>query len=422
MKLFYSVLILMMISFTLNAQKNIIIKPENADCENAILLNDSINGPSTPPLGFGSIMEITGKRMDNHFLEKEHNSVWYTFTIRKSGNLKFDIIPVDADDDYDFLLFKYTDKNFCKDVREKKINPIRNNISRRDSTQKGITGISPKGKSDFVHSGPGDVYSRHLFVHKDEVYYLLVDNVYPKGKGHYVNINLLNKSDKIPVKIEKKDKIINKIEPIGVVNNKGFTINVNVTDRETSELLNAKIKILENSKLIKEFVNTSSCFYAIKAGKKYSVEVTLNGYMSSTTEIAETEKNKQKILNISLDKIKKGRNIVIENIYFISNSAEITKESIPALDNLFKSLTDNPGLKIEIQGHVNGPGLGVNEYMGLSINRAKAVMDYLVIKGVSKTRLSFKGFSNLKMIYPKPENDQQSAKNRRVEILIVSEK
>ena len=412
---------MMVISITLFAQKNILIKPENADCENAIQLFDSINGPTTPPIGYGNTMEISGKKVDKYYFEKEHNTVWYTFTVQKTGNLKFDIIPIDKHNDYDFILFKYTDKNFCKDIRDKKIKPIRNNISRVDTTVNGLTGISPKGKSDYVHSGIGDYYSKHLWAHKNDIYYLVVDNVYPNGKGHYIHINLLNSTNKAPLKPIKKDKITKKTEPEKLKKTATFPINLNITDRETSELLNANIRIKQDSNLIKEFTNTSSCYYTLNSKQKYSIEVSSNGYMSSLTELTETDVSQLKVLNISLDKIRKGKNLVIENIYFISNSAEIIKESLPALNNLYKSLADNPSVKIEIQGHINGPGLSVNDFMELSINRAKAVADFLVSKGIEKSRLTYKGMSNKKMLFPHPANAEQSAKNRRVEIVILSD-
>jgi outer membrane protein OmpA-like peptidoglycan-associated protein len=56
----------------------------------------------------------------------------------------------------------------------------------------------------------------------------------------------------------------------------------------------------------------------------------------------------------------------------------------------------------------------------LSKDRAKAVNDYLINKGIDASRLSYKGYGNSKMIYKNPMNEKQNEENRRVEIKIVS--
>ncbi len=48
-------------------------------------------------------------------------------------------------------------------------------------------------------------------------------------------------------------------------------------------------------------------------------------------------------------------------------------------------------MKIELQGHTDSQG-DDDHNMELSKNRAKAVMDYLISKGIDKTRLSSQGF------------------------------
>lgn len=77
----------------------------------------------------------------------------------------------------------------------------------------------------------------------------------------------------------------------------------------------------------------------------------------------------------------------------------------------------NPDIKIEIQGHTDN--VGTREHnMKLSENRAKAVYEYLVSRGIDKNRMTYKGYADL---YPIDTNDtpEGRARNRRTQIKIL---
>ncbi|MBZ4170992.1 OmpA family protein, partial [Escherichia fergusonii] len=61
------------------------------------------------------------------------------------------------------------------------------------------------------------------------------------------------------------------------------------------------------------------------------------------------------------------------------------------LDRLWQLLTENPGLKIEISGHTDNIGKAEDNQV-LANNRAKAIADYLVNKGIPQSRISYKGY------------------------------
>lgn len=90
-----------------------------------------------------------------------------------------------------------------------------------------------------------------------------------------------------------------------------------------------------------------------------------------------------------------GDEIVLENVFFDLNSYTLRKESFIELDNLVKHLNNHPSMKIELQGHTDAQG-NDDDNMTLSKNRAKAVMEYLISKGIDKERLSYKGFGETK--------------------------
>jgi len=121
-----------------------------------------------------------------------------------------------------------------------------------------------------------------------------------------------------------------------------------------------------------------------------------------------------------------GSTIRLENINFYGGRHVWLPRSIGTLKKLLKTMHDNPNLEIEIQGHIcclatgdgpdfDEPGLPVR----LSVNRAKAIYEYLVNNGIDRSRLSYKGFgADYKLVRPeRTEFDRQS--NRRVEIKIL---
>ncbi len=126
----------------------------------------------------------------------------------------------------------------------------------------------------------------------------------------------------------------------------------------------------------------------------------------------------------SIEELDKGESMSVEGLSFVPGRHLILKSAVPVLQKLLKALTDNPNLKIEIQGHVcctNGAdGLDYDtQERNLSEARAKAIYDYLVSKGISAGRLSYKGFGHSRpkeIIEDTPEKEQA---NRRVEIMIL---
>jgi len=160
-----------------NAQeKGIPKKPIASDCNKAIKIpfdKKGFYGPTVPPDGYGEIQEIkSNKKNDLYFFEKEHNSAWYYFDVKTNGTIALTITPLNPKDDYDFLLFKYTDSCFCNDLVKKKIMPVRTNISRTGLGGTEITGLSHQEENLFFSAGKGKPFSKSIEVKKGERYYL----------------------------------------------------------------------------------------------------------------------------------------------------------------------------------------------------------------------------------------------------------
>jgi outer membrane protein OmpA-like peptidoglycan-associated protein len=127
--------------------------------------------------------------------------------------------------------------------------------------------------------------------------------------------------------------------------------------------------------------------------------------------------------------LKVGSTILLKNVYFPPDRHTIKPESRETLEKLYGVLKQYPNIKISIEGHVcciktDVPdALDIETYEPtLSLNRAKAIYNYLVSRGIDSTRLKYAGFGRRKPVVPVEVTDEDTEKNRRVEIRITDNK
>ncbi|MBK9271036.1 MAG: OmpA family protein [Saprospiraceae bacterium] len=129
--------------------------------------------------------------------------------------------------------------------------------------------------------------------------------------------------------------------------------------------------------------------------------------------------DKSKIMkDLSAEKVKLGQVVKIEQLFFDADSTNFRTESYPSLDEIYEFLIGNPRIHIEVGGHTNGQPS--HEFCDkLSTERAKAVKNYLVGKGIAEKRISYRGYGKRQ---PIASNDTKEGrnKNQRVEIKIIS--
>ncbi|MCS7077699.1 MAG: OmpA family protein [Bacteroidia bacterium] len=117
--------------------------------------------------------------------------------------------------------------------------------------------------------------------------------------------------------------------------------------------------------------------------------------------------------------LKKGQKIVLSHVYFKPSSWELLPSSYPELEKVYHYLRSIPSLSIQIQGHTD-IGSTPDYNQRLSENRAKAVADWLIKKGIKAERISYKGFGNTKPIADN-NTPEGRAKNRRIEFEVINE-
>ena len=97
--------------------------------------------------------------------------------------------------------------------------------------------------------------------------------------------------------------------------------------------------------------------------------------------------------DLSKVEIKEGKVIQLKNIFFETDMAELLPRSYTELKKLHQILLEYPNMIIEIRGHTDLRG-SYDYNIDLSQRRAKAVVDYLIQKGISEDRTRFKGFGS----------------------------
>ncbi len=177
-----------------------------------------------------------------------------------------------------------------------------------------------------------------------------------------------------------------------------------------------------------KFSNTNSqavCYFDRSKYGNINITFSKSGFLNETAVVRDDAvKNTGDTLSLEvyLKPVEVVQKIRYDHIYFYTDTDNFKPASKPELEKLVQMLKEFPGLYVEIQGHMNfSESRKANVFQriynhDLSHKRARAVYDYLITRGIEKKRLTYKGLSNFRMIYPIPQNAKESDQNKRVEV------
>lgn len=155
----------------------------------------------------------------------------------------------------------------------------------------------------------------------------------------------------------------------------------------------------------------------LKAGSyKYKVTDALNCIREGEIVFKAPEIQQNKVED-DLFSIKEGSAIVLNDIFFETGKTSLLPQSFSELDKVADFINQSKLKEIEISGHTDNVGNPAYNQK-LSEGRAKAVVDYLVTKGVNQSVLSFKGYGQDRPIDTNI-TDEGKAQNRRVEFFLL---
>jgi outer membrane protein OmpA-like peptidoglycan-associated protein/tetratricopeptide (TPR) repeat protein len=197
----------------------------------------------------------------------------------------------------------------------------------------------------------------------------------------------------------------------------------NVFDAKTKTGLPSTVELVDlgNGQTVSQVQTDEqgNYFTTLPVGKDYAFNVNRRGYLfySANYSFSKNSPDTTYKLDIPLQPLQKDAMVVLKNIFFESNKTDLLPASVTELNKIVQLLTDNPTLRIEIGGHTDNVG-NAKSNLALSNNRAKAVVSYLISKGVAATRLSAKGYGATRSVADN-KTEAGKAQNRRTELKVL---
>lgn len=180
-----------------------------------------------------------------------------------------------------------------------------------------------------------------------------------------------------------------------------------------------------------DFSNTNGRVrFTLKPDADFTIIASKSGYFSKSipyTTVGKTPRPEdlvQEVTNITLDttivldQLILEKSIVLENIYYDLDKADIRPDAAKELDKLVQILKDNPSIRIELSSHTDDRSS--DEYnQDLSQRRAQSAVDYMVSQGIDPSRLVAKGYGESQLIIKNAQTEEEHQVNRRTEFKVI---
>ncbi len=121
---------------------------------------------------------------------------------------------------------------------------------------------------------------------------------------------------------------------------------------------------------------------------------------------------------IVLEQLVLEKAIVLENIYYDLDKADIRPDAAVELDKLVKILEDNPSVKIELSSHTDARSSDAYN-QDLSQRRAESAVEYLVSQGIPRERMVARGYGESQLIIENATTEEEHQINRRTEFKVT---
>lgn len=168
---------------------------------------------------------------------------------------------------------------------------------------------------------------------------------------------------------------------------------------------------------------------ALPTDRSYALNVSFPGYAFFSKHFDMIERADLKALQMEVPLIPTSAagSVRLANVFFDLNKATLREESFVELNKLLNFLQENETVRIEIGGHTDTRG-DAKTNLSLSENRAKAVYQFLIDKGIATNRLSYKGYGQTQPIITdeeivamptEQERENAHQENRRTEYKIL---
>jgi len=121
---------------------------------------------------------------------------------------------------------------------------------------------------------------------------------------------------------------------------------------------------------------------------------------------------------IMMDPIVLEKPIVLENIYYDLDKADIRPDAALVLDSLVQIMQDNPDIYVELGSHTDSRA--DDDYnLNLSRRRAQSAVQYIISKGIDPNRITAKGYGETQLLIKNAKTEEEHQKNRRTEFKVL---
>lgn len=286
--------------------------------------------------------------------------------------------------------------------------------------------LSGKGKTQTAETNKDGYY--YAFIEAGDLYKMFANAV-----GYL--------SDMAMIKAEKTTIGSFPVEQDFYLTPSSLSISGRVYDMETNEpFINEDVLLLENGTLAQQtktditgrysFTNlTNGSEYQVKVNKPNFLSITSKPFLytegdasNSSLDLASIPYESTSLDGSGVGGINGGRfadrEISINEIYYDFDNANLLPQSRVSLDRIILLLSSNPTLKLEFGSHTDTRG-SVDYNLQLSNARAKSVVDYLITSGISRYRLTWKGYGKSNPVVKNAVTEEEHRLNRRTTFKII---
>ncbi|WP_274475011.1 OmpA family protein [Mangrovimonas aestuarii] len=199
-----------------------------------------------------------------------------------------------------------------------------------------------------------------------------------------------------------------------------------VTDQKTNSILtDVQVAILDSQSNViasKQTDVNGKVTFDVECDTEYSFKVSQDGYDTAMFTVPATHGG-EVVIDAAIEPMEviiTDTEVKLKDIYFEFNKSNITAQGAEELDKLVRAMNKYPELKILVKAHTDTKGSAAYN-MKLSEKRAQSTVQYVISKGISKDRITGKGFGSSEPKIDCASNctKDQDAQNRRSEFMIV---
>jgi outer membrane protein OmpA-like peptidoglycan-associated protein len=140
---------------------------------------------------------------------------------------------------------------------------------------------------------------------------------------------------------------------------------------------------------------------------------------AGTSEGIAANLERARAAGVAVEQTREGVSITISDIHFVADQAAVLPEDLPRLGAVAEALKQILKRSFLVIGHTAAVGTPESQ-QELSVQRAKAIVDFLISQGIDPKRLLYEGRGGTEPVAPN-DTEQNMARNRRVQIVILED-